>query len=88
MADYNTITFEQKGRIALVTLNRPDSLNALNAEVMAEMAAEEDDARIRKAIPGKKQSRAARRAHLRPLNPRLKNRFALGLVHAADLCEP
>ena len=35
---YNTITLEQQGRVAIVTLNRPDSLNALNAEVMAEVA--------------------------------------------------
>ncbi len=39
MADYKTIKFERKGRIAVVTLNRPDSLNALNAEVMSEIAA-------------------------------------------------
>ena len=32
------ITFEQRGRIALLTLNRPDSLNALNAAVMNELA--------------------------------------------------
>ncbi len=37
MTTYKTITFEQKGRIAVVTLNRPDSLNALNAGIMSEI---------------------------------------------------
>tara|TARA_R110000787_G_scaffold20065_4_gene59656 strand:+ start:76117 stop:76893 length:777 start_codon:yes stop_codon:yes gene_type:complete len=39
MANFETITFEHKGRVALVTLNRPESLNALNQQVMAEVAA-------------------------------------------------
>ena len=38
MSPYDTITFEHSDRIALVTMNRPDSLNALNQEVMAEVA--------------------------------------------------
>ena len=38
MSDYKTLLVEKKGRVANVTLNRPDSLNALNAEVMTEMA--------------------------------------------------
>ncbi|WP_439620215.1 enoyl-CoA hydratase-related protein [Hyphomonas sp.] len=39
MAEYKTLTCERRDRIAVVTLNRPDSLNALNAEVMSEVAA-------------------------------------------------
>ncbi|MBD3770827.1 MAG: enoyl-CoA hydratase/isomerase family protein [Rhodobacterales bacterium] len=35
---YNTITFEHSDRVALVTINRPESLNALNQEVMREVA--------------------------------------------------
>jgi enoyl-CoA hydratase len=38
MSTYDTITFEHNDRIALVTINRPDSLNALNQEVMSEVA--------------------------------------------------
>ena len=38
MMTYDTITFEHSDRIALVTINRPDSLNALNQEVMSEVA--------------------------------------------------
>ncbi len=34
---YETILVEQKTRIAIVKLNRPDSLNALNAQVMGEL---------------------------------------------------
>lgn len=37
MSDYQTLTFETEGRVAIVTLNRPDSLNALNAQVMSEV---------------------------------------------------
>ena len=37
MADYNTILVEQRGAVTLVTLNRPQALNALNSEVLKEL---------------------------------------------------
>ncbi len=38
MRDFKTLSVELKDRIAIITLNRPDSLNALNTEVMEELA--------------------------------------------------
>ncbi len=38
MSDHNTLLVERQGRVATVTLNRPDSLNALNAELMQEVS--------------------------------------------------
>ena len=35
--DYSTITFEVKERIAVITFNRPDVLNALNAELIEDL---------------------------------------------------
>ena len=37
MTDYNTIVVEQRGAVTLVTLNRPEALNALNGEVLEEL---------------------------------------------------
>jgi len=39
MADYDTILVEQRGAVTLVTLNRPEALNALNSTVLAELIA-------------------------------------------------
>src|SRR4051794_15691596 len=36
MATYETITVEKRGRIAVLTINRPDKLNALSSQVHAE----------------------------------------------------
>jgi enoyl-CoA hydratase len=37
MADYETILVERRGPVTLVTLNRPQALNALNSTVLAEL---------------------------------------------------
>lgn len=37
MTDYNTILIERRGAVTLVTLNRPQTLNALNSEVLKEL---------------------------------------------------
>jgi enoyl-CoA hydratase len=37
MSDYTTVLVEKRGAVTLVTLNRPQSLNALNSEVLKEL---------------------------------------------------
>ena len=37
MSEYNTVLVEQRGAVTLVTLNRPQALNALNREVLKEL---------------------------------------------------
>lgn len=37
MADYKTLLVEKKGGVTLITLNRPESLNALNSQVLADL---------------------------------------------------
>jgi enoyl-CoA hydratase len=37
MTDYSTILVEQRGAVTLVTLNRPQALNALNSQVLADL---------------------------------------------------
>ncbi len=45
MAKYETITVEKRGAVALMTINRPDKLNALNAMVHAEGVAAMEELR-------------------------------------------
>ena len=37
MSEYQTILVEKRGAVTLVTLNRPQALNALNSEVLEEL---------------------------------------------------
>jgi enoyl-CoA hydratase len=39
MAEYETILVEERGSVTLVTLNRPQALNALNGQVLADLLA-------------------------------------------------
>ncbi len=39
MSDYQTILVERRDRVTLITLNRPEALNALNAQVLADLLA-------------------------------------------------
>ncbi|MDR1816498.1 MAG: enoyl-CoA hydratase/isomerase family protein [Clostridiales Family XIII bacterium] len=38
MKSYNTLSYEQQGAVGIVKVNRPDALNALNAEVITELS--------------------------------------------------
>lgn len=49
MASYDTVTYETEGRIATVTLNRPEKLNAISAQLQAELIAALEEA---EADPG------------------------------------
>jgi enoyl-CoA hydratase/carnithine racemase len=37
MSEYENILYEQRGRIAIITINRPDRMNAINPETSAEL---------------------------------------------------
>lgn len=39
MTDFETILLDRKGRVGLITLNRPKALNALNSQLMREVVA-------------------------------------------------
>ena len=45
MAEFETISLEKRGKVAILTVNRPDKLNALNSKVHAEGVAVLDELR-------------------------------------------
>jgi enoyl-CoA hydratase len=50
MSQLNCLIVEKRGAVALITLNRPDALNALNSEVFRELALTLDDLEADDAI--------------------------------------
>ena len=64
MPQYKTILVEQRDAVTLVTLNRPDALNALNSQVLADLIAafaayETDDAQRCLVLTGSEKAFAA-----------------------------
>src|SRR5688500_6861418 len=64
MPDYETILTEQRGGVTLITLNRPQALNALNSAVLAELieafaAFDADDSQHCAVITGNEKAFAA-----------------------------
>ena len=61
---YNTILVEQRGAVTLITLNRPEALNALNLQVLADMihafaAFDADDSQRCAVVTGSEKAFAA-----------------------------
>jgi enoyl-CoA hydratase len=52
MSFYNFLTFEVVDRIATITVNRPDKLNALNSATIAELGGAIDEVRMRQDVGG------------------------------------
>jgi len=50
MAEYETISVEKRGAVAILTINRPDKLNALNSKVHEEGVAALDELRSAEAV--------------------------------------
>ncbi|WP_414901675.1 enoyl-CoA hydratase-related protein [Sphingomonas flavalba] len=73
MADYETILVETRGPVTLITLNRPQALNALNAQVLADLiaafAAYDADAEQRCAVLTGSEKAFAAGADIKEMQP-------------------
>jgi enoyl-CoA hydratase len=74
MTDYKTILVEKRGAVTLVTLNRPDALNALNSEVLTELidvfaAYDSDDGQRCLVLTGSGEKAFAAGADIKEMQP-------------------
>ncbi|MGI8704227.1 MAG: enoyl-CoA hydratase-related protein [Sphingomicrobium sp.] len=74
MTDYQTILVEKRDSVTLVTLNRPESLNALNSEVLRELievfsAYDADDSQRCLVLTGSGEKAFAAGADIKEMQP-------------------
>ena len=65
MSNYETITVEKRDKVALITINRPDKLNALSSKVHEEGVAALDDLRKRRLCSRRRHHRNRRKIFYR-----------------------
>ncbi len=53
MSEYETLIYETQDHVALITMNRPDKRNALNAELNADLLSAFQEAAGRRDHPGR-----------------------------------
>ena len=85
MSAYETILVEQSGAVTLVTLNRPQALNALNSTVLKELIAafaayDADDSQRCLVLTGTRKSVRRRRRHQGDAEPGLRRHVLVQLL--------
>jgi len=74
MTDYSTVLVEKRGAVTLVTLNRPEALNALNSKVLEELIAvfaayDSDDTQRCLVLTGSGEKAFAAGADIKEMQP-------------------
>jgi enoyl-CoA hydratase len=74
LADYTTVLVEKRGAVTLVTLNRPEALNALNSKVLEELIAvfaayDSDDSQRCLVLTGSGEKAFAAGADIKEMQP-------------------
>ena len=74
MTDYSTVIVEQRGAVTLVTLNRPEALNALNSTVLEELIDvfadyDSDDSQLCLVLTGSGEKAFAAGADIKEMQP-------------------